>query len=294
MDASGGSTQAVVDDATITAFRRDGYVVVDGLIGGDELDRLAPAVAAAVARRKAADTRSLGDKSRYEQSFLQCQNLWEDSDDVRPLTFHPRVGAAAAALLGADAVRLWHDQALFKEPGGRETDPHQDQPYWPIAEPDTITAWVPLHDVALDGGCMGYVPGSHTLGLRRFVDIFSGEPEDLLDDPALADRSPVFVEVPRGSVAFHHGLTAHLARPNRTDRVRQVHTVIYFADGCTRTPAGQHPSVDRAGIEPGSAIRSDVTPVVWPRDPGEPIATPPPIAGAKTLRLLGILPTTAI
>jgi ectoine hydroxylase-related dioxygenase (phytanoyl-CoA dioxygenase family) len=291
VDASGDSTQAVVDDATIAAFRRDGYVVVDGLIGGDELDRLAPAVAAAVARRKAADTRSLGDKSRYEQSFLQCQNLWEDSDDVRPLTFHPRVGAAAAALLGADAVRLWHDQALFKEPGGRETDPHQDQPYWPIAEPDTITAWVPLHDVALDGGCMGYVPGSHTLGLRRFVDIFSGEPEDLLDDPALADRSPVFVEVPRGSVAFHHGLTAHLARPNRTDRVRQVHTVIYFADGCTRTPAGQHPSVDRAGIEPGSAIRSDVTPVVWPRDPDEPIATPPPIVGAKTLRLLGILPT---
>ena len=293
VDASGDSTQAVVDDATIAAFRRDGYVVVDGLIGGDELDRLAPAVAAAVARRKAADTRSLGDKSRYEQSFLQCQNLWEDSDDVRPLTFHPRVGAVAAALLGADAVRLWHDQALFKEPGGRETDPHQDQPYWPIAEPDTVTAWVPLHDVALDGGCMGYVPGSHTLGLRRFVDIFSGEPEDLLDDPALADRSPVFVEVPRGSVAFHHGLTAHLARPNRTDRVRQVHTMIYFADGCTRAPAGQHPSVDRAGIDPGSAIRSDVTPVVWPRGPDEPIATPPPIVGAKTLRLLGILPTTA-
>ena len=90
MDATGDSTQAgapVVDDETIARFRRDGYVVVHGLIGGDELDRLAPAVRAAVARRKAADTRSLGEKSRYEQSFLQCQNLWEDSEDVRPLIF---------------------------------------------------------------------------------------------------------------------------------------------------------------------------------------------------------------
>jgi hypothetical protein len=201
-------------------------VVVDGLLDGDELDRFGAAVDAAVARRKAADTRSLGEKSRYEQSFLQCQNLWEDSPAVRPLTFHARLGQAAATLLGADSVRLWHDQALYKEPGGRETDAHQDQPYWPIAEARTVTAWIPFDGVTLDGGCMGYVPGSHRTGLDRFVDIFSGEPEDLLDDPALDGRAPAFVALPRGSVAFHHGLTAHLARPNRTDRVRRVHTVI--------------------------------------------------------------------
>jgi ectoine hydroxylase-related dioxygenase (phytanoyl-CoA dioxygenase family) len=282
-----------VDAIVVEAFRRDGYVVVDGLLGGDELDRLAPAVSAAVARRKAADTRALGEKSRYEQSFLQCQNLWEDHPDVRPLTFHPRVGETAAALLGVDAVRLWHDQALFKAPGGRETDPHQDQPYWPIAEPRTVTAWIPLDGVTQGGGCMGYVPGSHAIGLRRFVDIFSGQPDDLLADPALAGREPVFVEVPRGSVAFHHGFTAHLARPNRTDRVRRVHTVIYFADGCTRGSAAPHPSVDRAGIAVGEPIRSDVTPVAWPRAADEPLREPPPIVGARTLRRLGILPSPA-
>ena len=51
-----------------------------------------------------------------------------------------RIARTAAALLGVDAVRLWHDQALYKESGGRETDPHQDLPYWPIAEPTTVTA----------------------------------------------------------------------------------------------------------------------------------------------------------
>jgi ectoine hydroxylase-related dioxygenase (phytanoyl-CoA dioxygenase family) len=278
-------------DEAVEAFRRDGYVVVDGLMDGDELDRFGAAVDAAVARRKLADTRALGEKSRYEQSFLQCQNLWEDSPDVRPLTFHARLGEAAATLLGVDAVRLWHDQALYKEPGGRETDAHQDQPYWPIAEARTVTAWIPFDGVTLDGGCMGYVPGSHRLGLDRFVDIFSGEPDDLLDDPVLADRAPAFVALPRGSVAFHHGLTAHLARPNRTDRVRRVHTVIYFADGCTRAAEGTHPSVDRAGIGAGEPIRSDVTPIAWPRRAGEPLPEPPPpMPGARTLKRLGILP----
>ncbi len=44
----------------------------------------------------------------------------------------------------------------------------------------------------------------------------------------------MFVEVPPGAVAFHHGLTFHLARPNATGTVRRVHTLIYFADGSTR------------------------------------------------------------
>jgi len=93
-------------------FRRDGFVVVPDLLTPDELTRYGTAVDAAVARRSAHDRRGLADKSRYEQSFVQCQNLWEDSPDVRPLTFHPRLGEAAARLLGVEGVRLWHDQAL--------------------------------------------------------------------------------------------------------------------------------------------------------------------------------------
>ena len=126
---------------------------------------------------------------------------------------------------------------------------------------------------------MGYVAGSHQIGLRRFVNIFFGEPEDLLARPELADREPTFVEVPRGSVAFHHGLTAHLAGANATNRVRRVHTMIYFADGCTRGAEHPHFAVDRAGIAVGDAIRSDVTPIAWPREPGD---LPPTPADAST------------
>jgi ectoine hydroxylase-related dioxygenase (phytanoyl-CoA dioxygenase family) len=219
----------------------------------------------------------LAERSRYEQSFRQCQNLWEDVADLRPLTFHPRIARAAAELLGADAVRVWHDQALYKEAGGRQTDAHQDQPYWPIAEPRTVTAWIPLDGADLASGCMAYVPGSHAVGLRRFVDIFGvrdPEPEDLLADPAISAIAPVFVEAPRGSVIFHHGLTAHLAGANTTDRPRRVHTVIYLADGCTRGRRFAHFAVDRPGIEVGAVIDSDLTPIAWPRPDGDLPPTP--------------------
>ena len=252
-------------DELVESFRREGFVVVPDLLSADELRRYGVAVDDAVAKRSRHDTRALAEKSRYEQSFIQCQNLWEDCPEVRPLSFHPAIAGTAAGLLGVDAVRLWHDQALYKEPGGRETDPHQDQPYWPIAETNTVTAWIPFDGSTLENGAMGYLPGSHRLGVREFVNIFFGQPEDPLAREELAGIEPVWVEVPAGSVAFHHGLTFHLARPNATGTVRRVHTAIFFADGSTRGEGKfPHPSVERPGIPLGGVIASDVTPLAWP------------------------------
>jgi len=230
----------------------------------------------AVARRTRRDTRSLTEKSRYEQSFIQCINLWEDTPGVRPLTFHPLIAATAARLIAADRIRLWHDQALYKEPGGRDTDPHQDAPYWPMAETDAVTAWIPFEGANTDTGVLGYVAGSHRRGIRKFVNIFFGDPGDVLTDQGLRDADPVFPDVPTGAVAFHHCLTFHLAGPNTTERARRVHTAIYFRDGSTRGKPFPHPSVDRAAIEVGEVISSDVTPIAWPRPEGD-LPQPPPL-----------------
>ena len=181
--------------------------------------------------------------------------------------------SAAVALIGAPAVRLWHDQALYKEAGGRETDAHQDHPYWPIAELGALTAWIPLIEADDETGAMGYVPGSHT-GEATFVNIFTepGSGDGLL---AAQERAPVFVPAKPGDALFHHGLTVHLARPNRSDRTRRVYTAIYFADGCTRAAKGAHPSVDRDAIAVGAPIDGRATPIAWPL-PGDRYPQPEP------------------
>ena len=112
-----------------------------------------------------------------------------------------------------------------------------------------------------------------------------------MDMPEIQSIEPRVVEVPTGAVAFHHGLTVHMAKPNTTDTDRSVHTIIYFADG-------EHAPQPERGISPSIATASrsarrstgPCTPMVWPRPEGDLPAPPPPmpesirtIAGAGTL-----------
>jgi ectoine hydroxylase-related dioxygenase (phytanoyl-CoA dioxygenase family) len=277
-------------------FRRNGFVHVPGLLRPEEIAQFAPAVDEAVARRKRGDTRRLEEKTAYEQSFMQCQYIWEDFPAVRPLTFHPLIGELAAALVGGTRVRLWHDQALYKEAGGRETEAHQDQPYWPINETDTVTAWIPLCEINEKSGCMGYVPGSHR-GSAEFIDIFSKPGAGKALEEKFSATPPQFVPCAVGDVIFHHGYTVHMAKPNRSDRTRRVYTAIYFRDGCTRGGDRPHPSVERDGIAVGSVIDGRATPIVWPL-PGGALPEPAPwpemsLEWRERAERLGIIPKRA-
>lgn len=272
-------------------FREQGFVHVKAVLDADQLAPLAAAVDRAVAHRKREDLRPLSEKSPYEQSFTQCISVWEDFPDIRPLTFHPAVAGLAAELLGAECVRLWHDQALYKEAGGRETEAHQDLAYWPIAEPRTLTAWIPLQDVDEASGCMGYVPGSH-LEAVEYVDIFRtpGEGAALMAKRAL---EAVFAPACVGDVIFHDGRTIHLAKPNRSGSTRRAYTAIYFADGCTRSSKMWHPAVDRTGIAVGAKINGAATPIAWPLEGGglpEPPPWPTTNEQERKARAKGLIP----
>ncbi len=281
----------MIEETLIASFRRDGFVAVRGLLAAQEVAEFGAAVDEAVAVRKAQDRRTLAEKTPYEQSFIQCQSIWEDFPSTRGLTFHQKIGEVAARLIGAEKIRLWHDQALYKEAGGRETEAHQDHGYWPIAESHAITAWIPLMDVDHETGCMGYVAGTHT-GDCEFVDIFSTPGAGKAFEQRYG--APVYVPAKAGDVLFHHGHTVHMAKPNRTAGTRRVHTAIYFADGCTRSSDKPHPSVDRDGIRVGERIGGSATPVVWPLPEGRfPAPTPWPDYKNKFMqraREMGIIP----
>ena len=248
------------------SFNEDGFVVVRDLFDSSEIKFYREVIKEAIKERKHFDERVLKDRSDYEQSFTQCQNLWEDYIDIRKLTFDQRVCKIASKLLDTEAIRLWHDQALVKESGGRETDPHHDQPYWPIKETKTITAWIPLCDIDETNGQLGFYSGSHKIKDKKFINIFSGKVDEnnFLEIANVSPDQISYQAMKEGDVSFHHGLTFHRAKSNISNYDRIVHTAIFFADGCTRGDDKFHFSVDRSNIKVGEKIDSDVTPIAFP------------------------------
>jgi ectoine hydroxylase-related dioxygenase (phytanoyl-CoA dioxygenase family) len=276
--------QSCLNQAQIERFQTDGFLLVDDFFTAEELDGFGAAVDAAVAYRTQDDHRNLHDKNLYEQTFVQCMRLWEDNPAVKPFTFHPKLCAAATALLQTDCVRLWHDQALYKEPGGRKTDAHLDYPFWPVDRQDLISVWIPFDDVHAGGGMMSYLQGSHKIGFTEFVDIgqlHGGEPYDLLKEPQIAALPVVPVEARKGSAIFHHACTIHAADANDTDTTRRVFTMAYMADGCRRSRDDAYFSLDRDEIGSGDLIVGAGHPIAWPRD-GDELPVPPTVLGART------------
>src|SRR5690606_27250421 len=91
-------------------------------------------------------------------------NLWQINDAAKKFVLAKRFAKIAADLMGVDGVRIYHDQALFKEAGGGITPWHQDQIYWPLDTPNTITMWMPLVPVSQESGTLTFASGTHEMG----------------------------------------------------------------------------------------------------------------------------------
>ncbi|MGI9596382.1 MAG: phytanoyl-CoA dioxygenase family protein [Acidimicrobiales bacterium] len=273
---------AVLEPELVRRFQADGYVATPGLLSTDDVETYGPAIDRAVAARTEGDGRALAEKSSYEQSFVQCMRLWETDPEVAPLTFHPGLAQAAAELLGVERVRIWQDQALYKEPGGRITDPHQDATFWPIGDAPLVSAWIPLDGSTLDGGAVGYVAGSHKLGPLKTVNLMkTTDAYDILGDPALEGKRPTYVEAEKGTVVWHHGMTVHAAMANNSKATRRAFTIVYIADGHRRAKPWPNFPLDRAGVEPGQLMEGEGLPLAWPRDQGG-YPDPPSTIGEPT------------
>lgn len=253
---------------TIDAFRRDGHVVVRGLATPAEVEAFRPALLEAGDKGRV-DRRPFEDRDTYGRAFIQMFNLWRHGEIARAFVFAERFARVAAELMGVDGVRLYHDQALFKEPRGGFTPWHQDQFYWPLATEHTITLWMPLVEVSPEMGPMRFASGSHRLGsLGDFPigDESQREFERMVDAHRLAVHADGAFAL--GDASFHAGWTLHSAPGNATDVMREVMTVIYFADG-TRVGPLDHPNreFDRnvwlPGCESGELAASKLNPILW-------------------------------
>lgn len=168
------------------------------------------------------------DRDTYSQAFLQVMNLWLESDDVKEFVFGKRLAHIATQLMQVDGVRLYHDQALFKEPGGGFTPWHADQYYWPLASDNTVTAWVPLQAVPKEMGPLEFSAKSHLLQDGRNLKISDDSEKIISSKLRLGDFQQIAEAFDLGEVSFHSGWIFHRAGANTTQEMRSVMTIIYM------------------------------------------------------------------
>lgn len=252
----------------VTSYRRDGHALVHGVMKRDEVEQWRPVIEHAALEYRS-DKRPLAERETYGQAFIQSTNLWRRDAALAGFSLARRFARVAAELMGVAGVRMYHDQALFKEPGGGITPWHQDQTYWPLDTPNTITLWLALVDIPGEVGTMHFVPGSHRmgdLGTPGIGDHSQAYFEALIGERGLATRTHGALAA--GDATFHAGWTVHGARGNPTGVMRSVMTVIYYADGTRvapiRYPAQAH-DLERwlAGCAPGDLAAGPDNPVLY-------------------------------
>jgi len=216
-------------------FRVNGHILTRGLLSAAEVAAYRPVVADAVKRLRT-EKRRLSERDTYGKAFLQVMNIWRTDEGVRRLVLSRRLGKVAADLLGVNNVRIYHDQALFKEPGGGPTPWHQDQYYWPLDTPDTVTMWMPLTDITMEMGMLTFASGSHRKGTVLDQQI-SDESELSYKRYIKENQYPVTrpAAMRAGDATWHYGNTVHSAPGNDSDKMREVMTIIYMADGARVT-----------------------------------------------------------
>ncbi len=261
----------MLTDGQVEQFRRTGFIQAGRVYSEAEADALRERLWAVMEGRSAAApeaNRNL--RGADTRVVVQIVNIWEADDLFREHLYQPEICAMAAQLMGADTVRVWHDQVQYKPPKtGGATDWHQDHPYWPILQPaDLVSAWVALEDATMENGCMRMVPRSHLWGPHKGgtigtdADGFAPLP-DLSLIPAGETIEVTPCEVKKGEVMFHHCLTWHGSPPNPSERGRPG-IAVHFMPGWTRyEPSGAHLVEHRVEVKPGEILQGRFFPTVW-------------------------------
>lgn len=259
-----------LDDAQRAAYARDGHIVLRDVVSPEHLLPYRDLFLDAV-RARSASVKPMTERDTYGKAFLQIMNLWRDDPRLQRFVFAKRFARIAAELMGVDGVRLYHDQALYKEPGGGFTPWHQDQHYWPLATDKTITLWMPLVDITADMGTMNFASGSHTEGYLGDMEI-SDTSEATLAEFVRSKGYPVVNhgDMRAGDATFHSGWTLHGAGPNARQTLREVMTIIYYADGTKVAPAdnkNRQADLDAwiPGGIPGELAASPLNPLLYTR-----------------------------
>lgn len=251
----------------IDFFQKNRFIKLKNVFDAETLAYYGDAIAQQVAKMNTVTTK-VDERDTYGKAFLQLFNLWRENEVVKEFVFSKRMAKIAADLMQVDGVRMYHDQALFKEGGGGITPWHADQYYWPLSSDKTITAWIPLQATPLPLGPLEFSAGSHQIVEGRDLSI-GDESEKLIGEKLrVTDFEHVIEPFDLGEISFHSGWVFHRAGANLTDQMRKVMTVIYMDKNMIlKDPENQNQINDWntwcPGAVVGHVIDTELNPVLY-------------------------------
>lgn len=200
------------------------------------------------------------------------------------VVFQPIIGEIAAHLADSATVRLFNSALIVKEPGEylryARVGWHCDLAYWPTCSSrNMLTAWIPLQDTSGQTGTLAVLDGSHRwpecdeiADLRRAQEFMCQDHESLQSrlESIAPILTPTTIELQRGEVSFHHGLTMHGSGVNLSDRPRSAISVhIQDVTNAYRREAGARYVHDKLVLRQPNGEPDygdpEICPTLWPR-----------------------------
>jgi hypothetical protein len=218
---------ATEETSPAVRYARDGFVVFRRLFSPTEIGE-----AATDAERVRHQFRHLisvrNRRCRWSDNVHtgECQfDAFDPIIDLSPassrLAYDDRLLDALAGLYGEPA-RLFKDKLIFKLPGAKGYQLHQDWIAWERFPRSFLSVLVPLDPSDADNGCTIVYPGYHHDGPLTPADgDYHPLPPETVDEAAAV---PLVLEP--GDVAVFGGFTPHRSDPNLTDRPRRQ---LYFS-----------------------------------------------------------------
>ena len=251
----------------IQHFRSNGFVKLKNVLATEVVDYMQTTISAEVQRLNTQHV-PLEQRDTYSKAFLQIMNMWTQSESVKDIVFSKRLAKIATDLMGVEGVRMYHDQALYKEAGGGFTPWHADQYYWPLSNDNTVTVWMPLQKTPLEMGPLEFSAKSFMLQDGRTLKI-SDDSENIIEKKLrLSDFEQVIEPFDLGEVSFHSGWVFHRAGANKTDIMREVMTIIYMDKNMRlKQPSNENQQADWDTWCPkavvGEVINTPINPILY-------------------------------
>lgn len=228
-------------DEQFRQYQRDGYVVVDGLVSSEEVERVKSRIREYVTEEREVtnfermlepDVEEASAVDAFEGEIepvrkFEGLGMIEADTVFRDLAHHEGILEVIKELQGPN-LSLLRSAAMLKPPQvGSEKKFHQDAAYYPIQPRDHVTVWIALDEATEANGCMRVIPGAHLDGLLGH-EALEYETDITIQERDYGVEDTVALLMDPGDVLFQHCLLPHFTEENTTDDWRRAFILAYM------------------------------------------------------------------